>query len=158
MKGLLIALVVVLAALAKAPLETPEYTEDLETFKKDKNVIRMQMLAGCWLIVDEYLSTKNPAETVVIDEGNGSVPQTETKESEPTEITRAGIAMVKRCMQKITLKEAVNRVTFLIGKNLTQAKTFQEIVGDFTEEEKAGESSAFDEHIATVLQVVLLVT
>lgn len=41
-----------------------------------------------------------------------------------SEITPTSLAMVKKCLQKISLKEAVNRVTSLVGKNLTSPKGF----------------------------------
>jgi hypothetical protein len=74
----LIWLVVVAIGLAKPPVELPEYTEDIEVFKKDKNMVRMQMLAGCWLIVDEHLSTaklfEDELEKAIANDNNFSTP------------------------------------------------------------------------------------
>lgn len=63
MKRIVVGLVLLMAiATAKLPaVQTPDYTEDLEVFKKDKNIIRMQLLAGCWLIVNDHLTRSSAA-------------------------------------------------------------------------------------------------
>jgi len=99
----------------------------------------MQLLAGCWLIVDEHLNLVQLPQIVEESAQTNDTPTfAEADPSEPeqkqTEITPVSIAMVKKCMQKITLKDAVNKVTALVGKNLTQTKSFLEIVGEFSEE------------------------
>lgn len=51
------------------------------------------------------------------DTDSAAVP--ERKPLEASEISPMSVAMVKKCMKKITLKEAVVKVTELVGKNLT---------------------------------------
>lgn len=61
--------------------------------------------------------------------------------------------MIKKCLRKITLKEAVNKVAALVDKNMTAPKSFIEVVGNFTDEEVNPDVSPFDEHLSTIITV-----
>jgi hypothetical protein len=62
---------------------------------------RMELLLGCWLMSREYRSA--PVENYQL-------------------------ALIKKCMQKITRKDSVVKVTALIGKNMTTPKRYEDIV------------------------------
>lgn len=92
------------------------------------------MMAGCWLIVIDEIKSRQPEITT-------------------TNITidSRTIAMLKECMKKITLKEAVVKVTELVSQNMSVPKTFTQIVGNFTSDEVSAEMSQFDRYIAAFI-------
>ena len=49
-------LAVVVSLILAAPADdSPEYTENLDQFKSDRQKIRLEMLVGCWLMTREYM-------------------------------------------------------------------------------------------------------
>jgi hypothetical protein len=83
----------------------------------------MQMTAGCWLVVmDEY-------DRISKENNNSATSDTTANATEnAVKIDAKLIGMVKKCLKKITLKEAVNKVAALVDKNMTVPKTFLEVV------------------------------
>lgn len=98
----LIAFALLLATASQAETAEPQYTEDVELFKKENMRGRMELLLGCWLMSREY----NPLA------GNEDYL----------------LVLIKKCMQKITRRDSYTKVTSLIGKNTTVPKNYQDIV------------------------------
>lgn len=85
-----------------ADISEPEYTEDVEVFKSVNLRGRMETLLGCWLLGRDYDRNATEARQLVL---------------------------IKACMQRITRKDSVLKITSLIGKNMAPPKTYEEIVG-----------------------------
>ena len=96
-----IVVVSIIVALVVAGDGRPQYTEDLDKFKKDNHKQRLELLVGCWLMAREH--------------------QSNTTEGEM-------LALVKVCLKHITRKDSVVKITSLIGKNMTSTKTYSEVV------------------------------
>lgn len=93
--------VVLVVVLAAAKIEQPVYTEDLEVFKSDKRNARLELLVGCWLLGREY---------------------------SPSQDKPYQIALIKACLQRITRKDSVLKITQLVGKNVEPPKSYAQIV------------------------------
>ena len=98
----IIAFTLLVAVSVQAETAEPQYTEDVELFKKENMRGRMELLLGCWLMSRDY----NP------QAGNEDYL----------------LALIKKCMQKITRRDSYAKVTSLIGKNTTVPKKYQDIV------------------------------
>ena len=97
---LLALLLLAPSALSAGTMEI-EYTEDIDKFKSDNQRGRMELLMGCWLYSREFsTSVHRPYQ----------------------------MALIKRCMKRVTRKDSVNKITSLIGKNMSETKTYEQIV------------------------------
>jgi hypothetical protein len=93
--GVLVACL--LLAVSAADLSDPQYTEEVEVFKKDNLRGRMEVLLGCWLLSRDI----------------------ERDASEGRQL-----ALLKACMRRISRKDSVVKITSLIGKNMAPPKTY----------------------------------
>ena len=97
---LFMALLVALPVSSAGTMEI-EYTEDIDKFKSDNQRGRMELLMGCWLYSRDHSSSTH-------------LPYR--------------MALIKSCMRRVSRKDSVNKITSLIGKNLTEPKQYHEIV------------------------------
>ncbi len=98
--GLILAGLILL--VTAADISEPQYTEEVEVFKKDNLRGRMENLLGCWLLSRDY--DRNASEG-------------------------RQLLLIKACMRRITRKDSVLKITSLIGKNMAPPKTYEEVVG-----------------------------